>query len=1655
MITRTFLFLLAVTGMAAAAPLQVALYSDSGALRSILSQSGVQISATPESADVVVIHNANAEAAVIEAAARRGAGIVVIGQGLEQGAWLKPVAGGTWASSSHKFPSLMMLYPLTDAHAITKEASAFDLTDDTVYDLDLDPAITVLGSAFTPKVIGKKRDDRAPERLDRANVYDVQPQMWAYEAADKHRAFVFLQGGETSLQHASVRSLILRGIAWTAKKDNVDEFCTQADLAALRYPAGGPRSANDTVRSFELLPGFTASAIASEPLINKPIAMDWDGSGRLWIAETPEYPNGRRPLTEEAWKETGVLKPNEYDRPATDRISILEDSNGDGMMDKKTVFCTGLELITGFCLHRDGVIVVAQPDISFIHGEGAAQKVERLYTGFTPGDTHFVANHFMSGMDGWIYANTGSGADAVSVSHPEVKAKLSSGIFRFKPDGSAIEQVGSKGGNAFGMDITSDGELYFGQATSGNPVQHVVLPEWILGKAKVGDAGSVESVIAQRKIARTDMPDRVPYMQIDVVGGYSAACASTVYEAGAWPMEWHNTVFCSEPILDVLHAEKLNPQGPTFAGKPLASDHEWLRSKDFWFFPVDVQFGPDGAMYVLDFYNPIVAHSDTRGPKHSRAGASVRPDREHYFGRIYRIQHEQATKLETPDLAKAGVVELCAAFSHPNKRTRFLAQRLLLERTDAATAVPALKTLAETAVSAPARILALWSLQRLGQLQPATLQTALAGSDQGIKKAALLIVEAQGTQSTADVAPSLSNSDPRVRLLALRAMASSPLSNESASKLLAILPNLEDDWSRSAAAAAASSNAGPVLRAALANDAAPANALLDLARSLATTLADHQDSASVASLIVAASKASAAAAPLASTVLEAMGAHIPAKPADASELDSALKLLLASKEVALASGALPFAAAWSNAGELKPVIASKVTELLALANDQAQPEALRGAAVRGLVRARQASPEIMPAIVALLKGKLGDALTADVIGALLGTADDALGGTLIALLPNLSLLGQSALYDGLVSRAAWANAVLDALESKQLPITLLGPARLSKLRLHPEPSVQARALKVIDALGGGTNPAKDQTIAKLQPEIEAKPGDAAKGKMIFTAACATCHKLNGEGKEVGPVLDGIGVHGVHELLVHIIDPSRVVDNEHRTWSIALKNGQFTTGIIARENDRTMTLKLPGGVMQDVKVADIKSRQDTGVSLMPEGFELLGTDALRDVLAYLSGGSSKYRAINLTRSFTTDTGAGLYQSREAKNDTVRPKKYGVATVEGVPFSLPDPSTTPNGSNVIVLQNGEGKSYASSMPQRVEIPVGFAAGNLHFLGGVAGWGGGPDQHKPAMKVTIQHSDGKQQVEELYSGDVFIDYVSGHDVPGSKRVEGLTTHAHVRYFWLPVNDRSPITKVILESYKNGMSPTTLAITADTEAPKARAKFEPPAVEGLPKSGETLPASADAGTIRALLIGGGSSHDFEKFFHQADAATLKAAGGIVSAYTSNVEEAVALLGRADVVVICANHPSFGAAAFQKALNAFADAGKGVVVLHAGTWYNWPVFTGYNKRFVGGGARGHGNGVFTVANQLPAHPVMQGVPASFQIKDEHYHVVLDKDAPVEVLAMTDVEPQSGKAYPSVWVVKESKARIVGCGLGHGAEAHGNAAYQTLLVNAVKWAAGR
>lgn len=237
--------------------------------------------------------------------------------------------------------------------------------------------------------------------------------------------------------------------------------------------------------------------------------------------------------------------------------------------------------------------------------------------------------------------------------------------------------------------------------------------------------------------------------------------------------------------------------------------------------------------------------------------------------------------------------------------------------------------------------------------------------------------------------------------------------------------------------------------------------------------------------------------------------------------------------------------------------------------------------------------------------------------------------------------------------------------------------------------------------------------------------------------------------------------------------------------------------------------------------------------------------------------------------------------------------------------------------------------------------------------------------------------------------------------------------------------------------------------ETTPAAAALKPNTTEPM---GQKFAEQRQPDTLRVLFVGAGSSHDFPRFFLTTDPEALKQAGGFETAATPNLAEALNLLPQADLLVFSANHGQFGKPEFQNKLNEFADAGKGIVVLHAGVWFNWPPDCGYNKRFVGGGTKSHGKGEFEVKLKTGEHPIMLGVEPSFKIIDESYHVALDADAKVEVLA--EIPADKGKpAYPAVWTVQDPKTRIACISLGHAEEAHSNPNYIKLLVNAVRWVA--
>jgi type 1 glutamine amidotransferase len=364
-------------------------------------------------------------------------------------------------------------------------------------------------------------------------------------------------------------------------------------------------------------------------------------------------------------------------------------------------------------------------------------------------------------------------------------------------------------------------------------------------------------------------------------------------------------------------------------------------------------------------------------------------------------------------------------------------------------------------------------------------------------------------------------------------------------------------------------------------------------------------------------------------------------------------------------------------------------------------------------------------------------------------------------------------------------------------------------------------------------------------------------------------------------------------------------------------------------------------------------------------------------------------------------------------------------------------------------------------------GFKANRLHFLGGVTGWGyNNNNDRSEVMKVTVHTTQGQREDVVLKNGVEFADFIGPIGVPGSKLAEGLVREHQLRYFSKQLAlGAVEIDHLTLESFDTNAAPTTVAITLEladanakpletaaasaTKSPAASddAGFKPQFTDPVPQP----PAAKPANGPRVLLVGGGSSHDFVKFFGATDKATLAPSVGWVD-FTQNLNGIPAILDRVDVLVLSANQPI--SSATQKALIDYANRGGAIVAFHPGTWYAWENFPQWNKEIIGGGTRGHDAlGPFPVKITNPDHAITKGVPTDFEITDELYNYNADPAAtPIEVLA-TATSPKTGKTFPQVFVVKHPKARIVGLTLGHDNRAHDLPAFQTLLINAVKWAA--
>ena len=593
-------------------------------------------------------------------------------------------------------------------------------------------------------------------------------------ADHKKRLDSFKSAGKGLLKYserptdAVLREAVLGGVSRKAKSDWEASLASRPSLQrlpgdvpnyerrpeAVKYQA--PLSPQDSLRHTQVPADFELKLFASEPDIVKPMYVAWDDRGRAWVVESRDYPHGLVP----------------EDQPGKDSVKICEDTDGDGRADKFTVFADGLNLATSMLFVDGGIMVSQARHMLFLkdtNGDDKADVRKPILPGWGTGDTHATQNNLARGFDNWLYGAVGYSNFRGKVGGADLQ--FGQGVFRFKPDGSALQFLHQFNNNTWGFGLNASGDV-FGSTANGHPTFYGYLPAYILnptqptggrgGGASSGPGGfrpgyrigppgvnDVPTANVRRLASAKSMapgmrmhPNTPNVRMVDNFGGYTAAAGHTFMVSDALPARLQGKALVTEPTAKLIGIMNIQPDG---GGYTSTDGFNLLASTDEWMSPIFADVGPDGAVWVIDFYSFIIQHNPTPNVQGAGVRATTGPGgaymtennlRDQSHGRIYRAVWKDAPRSSIKSLAQANTSELVAALNSGNQFWSLTAQRRIVDdkKTDAA---PALKKRVASGKGGKGAIHALWSLEGLGALDKDTHQKALLDKDAAVRRNAV------------------------------------------------------------------------------------------------------------------------------------------------------------------------------------------------------------------------------------------------------------------------------------------------------------------------------------------------------------------------------------------------------------------------------------------------------------------------------------------------------------------------------------------------------------------------------------------------------------------------------------------------------------------------------------------------------------------------------------------------------------------------------------------------------------------------------------------------------------------------------------------------------------------------------------------------------
>lgn len=967
--------------------------------------------------------------------------------------------------------------------------------------------------------------------------------------------------------------------------------------------------------------GLAVELVACEPLVRQPVAIDFDDRGRLWVIQYLQYPNpaGLKRVQVDRYSRTvydRVPEPPPHGPRGADRITILEDTDGDGRMDRGKDFVNGLNLTTGLAFGQGGLFVLNVPYLLFYpdrdHDDVPDADPKVLLEGFGMQDAHSVANSLTWGPDGWLYGCQGS-----TVTSKIRGIEFQQGVWRYHPRTREFELFCEGGGNSWGLDFDRNGRLLYSTNMGGFVMLHGLQGAYLW--KSFGKHGALHNPYAFGYF------DHVPHNGFR--GGH-VSVGGTFYEGTTFPPHFRGRYIAADLLGHAVYWHTLEPRGSTFRS---AHGGELLQANDTWFGPTDVTLGPDGAIYLSDWHDRRTAHPDPDA------------DWDRSNGRIYRIQAVGADPTAVPDLNKLTSDRLVDRLNDANGWIARRARRILAERRDPRV-LPRLRRLSLEADDDDLALRALWALSVTGGFNDDVAKRLLWHRNEAVRAwtVRLLGDPRRVSAGLGRELAGLAKREPSAVVRSQLACTARRLPARDAVPILGPLLLRDEDrndpyiplllwWAVEEHALAAQDEL-------LESFASPMAWKTPLIREVILERLMRRYAAEGAASRLTACARLLAAAPDASARRRLLTA-----------LDEGLRLmgnkrLLVPKGTLFEQVAVPSEAVGRGRQQVEDV-PRELTNLLeelwddqtmdptlirlamrlnsaqahgravGLATDRTVPERLRLELLGALDEL--GGPACVPPLLELIGTDESEPLQKRTLSVLDRFPDERIARRVLETYPRLGEPLQAHARDLLFGLKSWALAFLQEIDRGRYPAKEVSTEQLRRIALHEDPELDALIRKHWGSIRPGTPEEKLAEMRRLSNELRAGSGDPLRGQAVFKKRCAVCHTLFGEGKTIGPDLTHANRKDQVFLLASLVDPSSQIRKEYLPWIVQTADGRVLTGLIVESTPASVTLLNAKDERTAVPRNEIELMKESPVSLMPEELhKTLASQELRDLFRFL-------------------------------------------------------------------------------------------------------------------------------------------------------------------------------------------------------------------------------------------------------------------------------------------------------------------------------------------------------------------------------------------------------------------------------------------------------